>query len=127
MRAGPRHFVDPRRRHASPRSAEGSRQTLARLLEHRSGTMTHATRALRCRDVVDFIDRYYGGELAPDSRRVFEDHVGRCPECRAYLRSYAETIRLAKDAWSEPESAPPAGVPEELLRAILAASRRGPA
>jgi anti-sigma factor RsiW len=87
--------------------------------------MTHETLPLRCRDVVEFLDRYYGGELAPDARLVFEDHVARCPECGAYLRTYAQTIRLAKGAWSESESAPPAGVPEELVRAILAASRRG--
>jgi anti-sigma factor RsiW len=78
--------------------------------------MTTVTREPSCREVTEFLADYVAGTLGPHERWVFERHLAECPECVVYLRSYAETIRLAKDAYDVDEV--PA-VPNELVRAIL--------
>ena len=52
---------------------------------------------------------------------MFEQHLAECRDCVAYLRTYAETIRLARE--TRDADALPAGVPEDVVRAILAARR----
>ena len=47
-----------------------------------------------------------------------------CPWCVDYLKTYQETVRMAKAAMSEPEEALPP-VPDELVQAILAARASG--
>jgi anti-sigma factor RsiW len=83
--------------------------------------MRQTANELTCREVVDFLADYLAGELEPDTRAVFEQHLAGCPACVAYLRTYAETIRLAKAACQTPDDPVAPEVPDELLRAILAA------
>jgi hypothetical protein len=47
-----------------------------------------------------------------------------CPSCVAYLKTYDQTVMLAKASAAEP---PPDDVPESLLKAILEARRKGDA
>jgi len=84
--------------------------------------MTAGTGELACRELIEFLADYLDGDLGPDERSVFERHLAECPDCAAYVRSYAETIRLAKDAFDD-DRLPP-GVPDELVRAILEARKR---
>jgi anti-sigma factor RsiW len=62
------------------------------------------------------------GELEAAARAAFDVHLAACPECVAYLRSYARTIAAARDA----HAVDPTAMPEALVRAIVAARRRGP-
>jgi predicted anti-sigma-YlaC factor YlaD len=78
---------------------------------------------MTCRELVEFLADYLAGELAPEVGRVFETHLGECPECATYLRGYADAIRLAR-ASAETDDALPAEVPEGLVRAIVAARQR---
>jgi anti-sigma factor RsiW len=80
---------------------------------------------MTCRDFIEFLLEYSSGELSPEQRREFDAHLAECPWCVAYLRTYERTIRLGKAAFAEPEASVPADVPEELVRAILAARGRG--
>ena len=77
---------------------------------------------LTCREIADFLADYLDGSLALAERHVVDKHLADCPECAAYLRSYTETIRLARQ--SREDDALPAAVPDELVRAILAARHR---
>jgi len=77
---------------------------------------------LTCQEMTDFLADYLDGSLALAERHVFDKHLADCPECAAYLRSYTETIRLARQ--SREDDALPAAVPDELVRAILAARHR---
>jgi anti-sigma factor RsiW len=86
--------------------------------------MTLGVRELTCSELVDFLAHYFAGELSLDERSVFERHLAECPDCAAYLRSYAETIQLARDTYAGDPV--PAGVPEALVRAILDARERPP-
>ena len=77
---------------------------------------------LTCQEMTDFLADYLDGSLALAERHVFDKHLADCPECAAYLRSYTETIRLARQ--TREDDALPAAVPDELVRAILAARHR---
>ena len=72
---------------------------------------------LTCRELTEFLDDYIDGALAADRRAVFDGHLAVCPDCRNYLASYRATVRLVKAA----REAPMQGVPEELIRAVVAA------
>jgi anti-sigma factor RsiW len=77
-----------------------------------------------CREIAKFLMDYVAGDLPVDERRRFEAHFAECPDCVAYLDSYRATIRLGRSL----ADVPPAGMPEELVHAILAArlqSNRG--
>jgi len=78
--------------------------------------------ALTCRDLIDFLRAYLDGELPPELRQRFEDHVDACPPCLHYLDSYRETVSLCAEAFDAcvPDCAVPDEVPEELVRAVLA-------
>jgi anti-sigma factor RsiW len=77
-----------------------------------------------CREFADFMMDYLSGELSAESRAAFEHHVGLCSNCRRYLASYEETVKLGKRAFQEDDSNLPSQVPEELVKAILAARPR---
>jgi anti-sigma factor RsiW len=78
-----------------------------------------------CRDFADFLSEYVAGELGVAERAEFEAHLAECPACVAYLDSYQKTIQLGKTAYDHPEDQVPDEVPEQLVRAILAARTQG--
>jgi anti-sigma factor RsiW len=77
-----------------------------------------------CREFADFIADYFSNELAAEIRARFDRHLQLCPNCRRYLRSYQESVTLAKATFSTDQSPVPADVPEQLVQAILDARRR---
>ena len=80
---------------------------------------------MNCREFTEFLHEYLFGNLPAEERTEFEKHLAECPWCVAYLDSYQKTIVLEKVAFAAPEDAPlPAGVPEELVQAILRARSR---
>ena len=76
---------------------------------------------LTCREFVDFLADHLAGELEPRVRSAFDAHVERCPSCATYLNTYGRAMRLAKTTAAGEDEAVPTDVPEELIRAILAA------
>ena len=79
---------------------------------------------MTCREFSDFIGDYLDDELPSTVKLGFEGHLEVCPNCRRYLRSYEETVRLGRQAFEDGNAMLPPEVPEELVAAILAASRR---
>jgi len=79
---------------------------------------------MTCRELVDFLMDYLDGLLPEFERSCFEEHLGECPDCVAYLTSYREAVRLGKEACAAGDDTIPAEVPEDLVRAVLAARRR---
>ena len=82
-----------------------------------------ADSAMTCRELIEFLMAYLDGELPPASRRVFDAHLAACPPCRRYLASYREAIALGRAAFQPDHLDEPVrdDVPEDLVRAILAA------
>lgn len=78
---------------------------------------------MTCRELTGFLADYLGADLPATERTRFDAHLAVCPSCRAYLESYRQTVALGKAAFADPDAAVPADVPEQLVRAILAARR----
>lgn len=79
---------------------------------------------MTCRELADFIADYLSGELPANVRTAFDDHLRVCPNCRKYLASYEETVKLGRRAFEHDDAELPADIPEDLVTAILAARRR---
>ncbi len=78
---------------------------------------------MTCRTFIDFLMEYLSGELPRSQRDEFDAHLAECVECVAYLKTYNETVTLGKAAFEDHDAAVPADVPEDLVKAILAARR----
>lgn len=76
---------------------------------------------MTCREFADFMMDYMSDELSTESRALFEYHLSLCVNCRRYLASYQETVKLGKRAFEEDDASVPSQVPEDLVKAILAA------
>ena len=78
---------------------------------------------MTCREFADFLQDYLSGDLSSETRGAFEHHLHECANCVRYLTSYKETVTLGQRAFDDAESSLPADVPEDLVKAILAARR----
>lgn len=76
---------------------------------------------ITCREFIEFLWKYRAGELPPEERLSFDAHLSVCPSCVNYLSNYEETIRLAGDAFSNPEAEVPEEVPDDLVKAVVCA------
>jgi anti-sigma factor (TIGR02949 family) len=76
---------------------------------------------LTCQQLIDFIMSYLDHELPQDQRAEFERHMAACPSCVDYLKTYEQTVMLAKTCAND---AVPDEVPESLVQAILEARKR---
>jgi anti-sigma factor RsiW len=73
---------------------------------------------MTCQQLIDFIGRYRENELSSDERAEFDRHLAICPSCVAYLKTYEQTVLLAK---ASSQDAVPGDVPDSLVKGILAA------
>ncbi len=80
---------------------------------------------MTCRELIEVLVDYQAGVLATAARTAFDEHLALCPPCVAYLRTYEATIKLGRGACTNPDDEVPDDVPEELVRAILDARRKG--
>jgi anti-sigma factor RsiW len=78
-----------------------------------------------CRDFSNFILDYLSDELPRAQRAEFDRHLRLCVNCQRYLTSYQESVALGNRAFDDDDAAVPEGVPADLVRAILAARRKG--
>jgi anti-sigma factor RsiW len=78
---------------------------------------------MTCRELADFLMDYLNDDLAPDVRAAFDRHLSLCPNCVNYLSGYKTTIELGRRAFADDDADASTEVPEDLLRAILAARR----
>jgi anti-sigma factor RsiW len=71
---------------------------------------------LVCRDVVEVVTDYLEGDMAPDERRRFDEHLADCDGCQAYVEQMRTVIRLAGRPTVE-------AVPPETMAGLLRAFR----
>jgi anti-sigma factor RsiW len=79
---------------------------------------------ITCRELVELLDEYISGDMPAARVGAFREHLAACPECVNYLNSYRRTIRLGRMALAKSDA--PAAVPEDLLKAVLMATRKNP-
>ena len=76
---------------------------------------------MTCRAFADFIADYLTGELDQSVRAAFDRHLDLCPNCQRYLALYKATTHMSRQAFADgDEPADAAGVPQDLIDAILA-------
>ena len=80
---------------------------------------------INCRTFVEFLMDYLDGALPAGQAEVFEEHLSQCSACVNYMNTYQEAIRLGRMAFKDPEAAVPQEVPEDLVKAILEARKKG--
>jgi anti-sigma factor RsiW len=75
-----------------------------------------------CRECAEFLSEYLEGELGDDVRAIFERHLSLCPNCETYLAQFRATVLAGQHAFDDDDGRSDS-VPEELVRAILAARK----
>ena len=48
--------------------------------------------SLKCRSFVEMVTAYFEGALPEVEHRAFEQHVGHCAKCRAFVEQARKTI-----------------------------------
>lgn len=81
--------------------------------------------ALTCKEFTEFLADYLSGEMSLERRAVFDDHLARCPMCVLYLNSYRATVQMGRAVFASGARDVPDEVPEDLVRAVVEARRRG--
>ncbi len=76
---------------------------------------------MTCREFIDFLEGYTSGTLSLKEQAIFYFHLSLCQHCARYLNSYQKTIQIGKAVLTPTEDPVPAEVPEDLIKAILAA------
>jgi anti-sigma factor RsiW len=74
---------------------------------------------MTCRELIEFLSDYLDGELPPDVRAKFDEHLAACGQCRRYLSQYRTAGDLSKLAKDDPAALPP--LPADLVKAIVGA------
>jgi anti-sigma factor RsiW len=78
---------------------------------------------MKCRELAEFLMDYVSGDLPAERRQHFEFHLSKCPNCHEYLVQYEITIKSCKVACGEMSDELPANIPEDLVKAVLAARK----
>jgi anti-sigma factor RsiW len=79
---------------------------------------------MTCSEFTEFLDRFLEGDLSPAEKAEFERHLAACEMCVNYLETYRRAVEMGKKVFADPGDDVPREVPEDLVRAILAARRR---
>jgi len=75
---------------------------------------------LSCRELVEFLDDYVAERLPAERLAVFERHIAACGDCRDYIAGYRLSQSAVRVVMCDEGLLP---LPEDLLRAIVAARR----
>jgi len=78
---------------------------------------------LSCLKLETFIDDYLDNKLPGAKRDVFEAHIDYCPGCYNFLTNYRNAVHLGKTAYAGEDEASCETMPENLVEAILRASK----
>ena len=86
--------------------------------------LKHMHSMITCVEFESFVSNYLDGTLPTHQRKLFEWHLRICKECRDYLAAYERSIELGQAVLGDPNAPVPSDVPEELIQAILDASKK---
>ncbi len=93
------------------------------LLRRLHGMMFRLPLMITCSEFESFILAYLEDDLATRQKSVFELHLKVCRECREYLAAYRASLELAKGAFGKESSHLADDIPEDLVKAVVAARK----
>ncbi len=76
---------------------------------------------MTCRELADFLLDYLSGDLPEGEKVAFDRHLTLCDNCVEYLQQYKTTVDAGRGAFAASDDEVPPEVPEQLVKAILAA------
>ena len=76
---------------------------------------------MTCREASEFLLDYVSAELDAEVSAEFESHLDDCPNCHLFLVQYRSTIAAGRRAFPESDADASTVLPEDVVRAILAA------
>jgi len=76
---------------------------------------------VNCRDATEFLMDYLNDELPRETRREFDSHLARCPDCVTFLGQYEATVKAGRKVCAEEGPDITTEFPEDLIKAIMAA------
>ena len=77
-----------------------------------------------CKNLENFVVEFLDDQLPEHTKHAFLTHIKECEQCNDYLLSYKKTIDISKAAITENCSTGKTEIPEELVEAILAVSKK---
>jgi anti-sigma factor RsiW len=80
---------------------------------------------MTCERVTALIRDYLAGELSPEMTATFEEHLRRCPDCVAFLKTYQTTTQAVESLRYEDIPAEMQSRVRQFLRAKLRGFPRG--
>lgn len=92
-----------------------ARVKTARPAAGRAAPSRHAKRRLRrgklvavpnCKQEVALIADYLTAQLSPPLEHAFEQHLGGCSDCAAFLRTYKKTLELTRSFLKQQNAKP---------------------
>ena len=75
---------------------------------------------MNCRDLSEFLQDYFAGELPQPVATEFAGHLDGCDNCTVFLEQYRRTIAAGRAVLIEDERCK---VPEDLINAIVSSLR----
>ncbi len=81
---------------------------------------------MTCREATEFLIGYVEGDLPPEQHALFERHISRCPNCRAFLDQYRNTIRAEIGSYGSSDADARTVMPDDLVRSIMDTIRGKP-
>jgi len=87
------------------------------------GMMFKLPLMITCSEFESFILAYLDDDLTPRQKSIFEMHLRVCRECRDYLVAYRASVELAKGTLGQDRDHLEDNIPEDLIKAVLAARR----
>ena len=76
-----------------------------------------------CKSLEKFVVEFLDDQLPIHTKAAFLNHIKECVHCDDYLKNYKKTIAISKAAKYENVSTDITEFPEELVEAILTASK----
>ena len=73
-----------------------------------------------CQEMIQALADYLDGSMPPEDRMALDWHLGGCPPCQTFLKTYAATFRLTRTLACDE-------IPEELKVRLATFARRVPA
>ena len=80
---------------------------------------------MTCREASEFLLDYVSAELDAKVRAEFESHMAACPNCDRFVTQYGATVVAGRVACHESDEDASTVLPEEVVRAIMAAIAKG--
>ncbi len=82
--------------------------------------------SINCQEFEEFIIDFLDNKLSAVQQNIFLKHLNECPGCKRYLEDYRKSVELSQAAFDSKNASDYEAMPEELVQAILAASKKLP-